>query len=464
MTIKPPDLLNRLPSVSELLDKPPIRALADRWNRSAVAAGVRSFLEELRSDLQRRAAEMPSIRELAERAARYVASREHHSLGVAINATGRFCGPPWISAPLAANALERTIAFGREYAAAPRSTTRVAPAELESLLCRLTGAQAATVVHSYSGAIWLALSAVATDREVLVARAEVGDVSSDDSLPKLAMAARALLKEVGTTNRSAAADYEAAISSRAAAILKLSTDSYHVAGEIGDAELDELVAVARDRELLLVDALGAAPLVNPPTSINWPRRSAQASAAAGADLTIIRGDGLVNGPSCGILLGSNEIIRRIVEHPLYPAWQIDPLRASALLATAACYDGPSLGVDTLPLWQCLSTSVENLQNRAERMAAQLAHADVVASAVAVETRSPLSAALAVNGWPSYAVVLTAANGDIASLDNHLKAARFPIVGRIESDRIVLDLRTVIPRQDKLVVDSLLGHSPADTTT
>jgi L-seryl-tRNA(Ser) seleniumtransferase len=463
MAIKPPDLLNRLPSVSELLDKPPIRALADRWNRSAVAAGVRSFLDELRSDLQRRAAEMPSIRELAERAARYVASREHHSLGVAINATGRFWGPPWMSAPLAEAALERCVVFGREYAVSPPATTGTT-AELEALVCRLTGAQAVAIVHSYSGAVLLALSALAAEREVLVARAEVGDVSGDDSLLKLAELARAVLKEVGATNRSAAADYEAAASPRAAAILILSTDSYRVAGDTCAAALEELVAIARDREMLLVDASGSAPLVNPPSSINWPRRSAQTSVAAGADLTIIRGDGLVYGPSCGILLGTKEVIGRIVQHPLFSAWQLDPLRAAALLATVTCYDGPSLGVDTLPLWQCLNTSVENLRNRAERMAAQLTHADGVASVTAMETRSPLSAALAGSGWPSYAVVLAAANGDIASLDNHLKAARFPIVGRVEGDRIVLDLRTVIPRQDKLVVDSLLGHSPGDTTT
>src|SRR5882757_6841680 len=102
MAIKPPELLNRIPSVAELLDKPPIRALAERWNRSVVAGGVRSFLDELRSDLQRRAAEvaLPSIRDLAERAARYVVSRQHHSLGVAINATGRLWDSPWTSLPM----------------------------------------------------------------------------------------------------------------------------------------------------------------------------------------------------------------------------------------------------------------------------------------------------------------------------------------------------------------------------
>lgn len=462
MALKPPDLLNRLPSVAELLDKPPIRALADRWNRSSVAAGVRSFLDELRTDLHRRTADLPSLRELAERAAKYVATRQHHSLGVVINATGRICDASWMSEPLAEIALERTIAFGRGFSASPQPDGAGPSAELAALLCRLTGAQAAAVVHSYPTAIWLTLSAIAVDREVLIARDELA--SDDDSLPRLAAAARVLLKEVGAANHATAADFEAATSNRAAAILKVCNDLRPSTASTSVAALDEFVAFVRDGELLLVDALGAAPLINPLESIAWPRRSAQASLAAGVDLAILRGDGLVNGPSCGILLGSRDVIGRIVNHPLFSGCELDPLRTAALLATAECYDHPSRGTDTLPLWSCLATSVENLRNRAERIAAQLAHAEGVATSTAVETRSPLSAELAAEGLPSFGVALTASNNDVASLDHQLRSARFPIFGRIEGDQLILDLRTVIPRQDKLIVDSLLGQSPADRTT
>src|SRR4029077_8936928 len=115
----------------------PIRALVDKWNRSVVAGGVRSFLDELGSDLQRRAAEanLPSIRDLAERAARYVVSRQHHALGVAINATGQLWGSPWNSPPLADAALERTMATGREFAVAPSADSHAAT-EAEAILCR----------------------------------------------------------------------------------------------------------------------------------------------------------------------------------------------------------------------------------------------------------------------------------------------------------------------------------------
>lgn len=459
MAIKPPDLLNRLPSVAELLDKPPVRALVDRWNRSTVANNLRTYLDELRTDLERRAADLPSIRELAERAAKFVVTRQHQSLGVAINATGRIAGAPWINTPLSETALERMIAFGREFATAPVLDADGTPSEADATLCRLTGAEAAIVVHSYSSALWLTLAALAANHEVLVARAEVGDVDGADSLPKLAVAAGVHLKEVGATNRVTTTDYETTVTQQSVAILKLSNDSYQVVGDTATAELNDLVTLARNRQLILIDALAAAPLAAPPELIQWPRRSAQASIAAGSDVVILRGDALVNGPACGIILGKRDTIRRVAEHPLFAALHIDALRAAGLAATLVGYEAPSAGPSQQPVWQCLQTSIDNLRNRAERLAAQLTHADGISSAAAVETRSPLSAAIPGEGWPSYGVALVPKDGDVAGLDRRLQSARLPVRGRVEGERIILDLRTVLPRQDRLLIDSLLGPHP-----
>ncbi len=461
MATKPLDFLNRLPSVSELLEKQPLRTLSDRLNRSVVASGVRSFLEELRTDLQRRAAEVPTIRELAERAARYVVSHQQTSQRATINATGRIIGSPWVYVPLADHALERALHTGQNFVMTPacRPDERSPlSADAEALICRLTGAQAAVVVHSYAGALWLTLSALATDREVLVSRAEVGEVDSAGPLPKLAASARVILKDVGTANRTAAADYESAASPRAAVLLKLSSDDYRVVGETASALLEELVALSRDRELVLVDAAGAAPLADPPSSVSWPRQSVRARLAAGVDLALVRGDGLVGGPSCGILAGRQETVRRIIEHPLFAAWQLDGLRLAGLAGTLECYENSPPGEHTLPVWQCLTAPLENLRNRAERLAPQLAKAEGIASAVPMETRSPIAAALIDGGWPSFGVALTPASGDLQGLERRLINAPQPVVGRIENDRLVLDLRTVFPRQDKLLVEALTGSS------
>jgi L-seryl-tRNA(Ser) seleniumtransferase len=268
-----------------------------------------------------------------------------------------------------------------------------------------------------------------------------------------------MLKDVGTANRTTAADYEAAASTRAAMLLKIASDEYRIVGDTTATQLEELVALARDRELILVSAVGAAPLIDPPAPIQWPQRSVRTILSAGADLVVLRGDGLVGGPACGILVGQQNVIQRIVNHPLFAAWQLDPLRGAALVGTLQCYEYAPQRPDALPVWQILTTPVENLHNRAERIAPQIANAPGIASAAAIETHSPIAAALLdAGGWPSYGVALSPSNGDIRGLDKRLTNGAEPVHGRVEGDRLVLDLRTVFPRQDRSLVDALLGRT------
>jgi len=456
MATKPSDFLHRLPTVGELLEKPPIRALANRWNRSVVAAGVRSFLEELRSDLERRAADvhLPSLRELAERAARHVVESQQTILRSTINATGRIVGPEWSGVPLADDALERMVSIGDSF---PPDGMDRTPGDAVALVCRLTGAEAATVVHSYSGAIWVALAALAAHREVVIARAEVGDVDRDGSLASIATAASVTLREVGSVNRTLPTDFETAIREDTALLWRNLTDDYQVVGQTQSAELESLVALARDRELPLVESLGAAPLMEnlPALGANLP--TVATSLAAGTHLAIVRGNGLVGGPSCGLLVGTHELIDRIESHPMFPAWQVHPSTAAALAATLALFSDPQQLRQTMPLFQLIGASVENLRQRAERLAPQLAQAEDVASAVAIATENCLGVAHSNDQrMPSFAIALTAANGDARALDQRLRNAPVPVVGRLEDDRLLVDLRTVLARQDRPLVEMVAG--------
>jgi L-seryl-tRNA(Ser) seleniumtransferase len=464
VAIKPPEFLNRLPSVSELLDKPPVRVLVERWNRSLVASGVRSFLNDLQSDLRRRAADvqLPSLRELAERAASYVMSHQQQSLGTAINASGQIWGSMWTSRPLSDSALEQTVALGREFA----MDSGGAAAGLEALLCRLTGAEAGLAVHSYAGAIWLSLAATAGEREVLISHSDVGDLSGAESLPKLAATAGTMLREVGTTNRVTAADYEAGVKPRLdtlrierqiAAILKIAAEEYRVVGHTADVSAEELVPLARKHELCLIDALGAVPLVDPPVMIGRRERTVREAVAAKADLVIARGDGLIGGPACGIVVGRREVVRRLSEHPLFAAWRLDALRTAALTATLQSYEDTQRGADVLPVWQLLTAPDENLRNRAERIAPQLQQVQGIGAAAAVQTRSPISGTIELDGGcASYGIALTAADGNVNELDKRLRSLPLSVVGRVEGQRVVLDLRTVLPRQDRALVEAIVG--------
>ena len=458
MATKPSDFLHRLPSASELLEKPPIRALANRWNRSVVAAGVRSFLDELRSDLERRAADvhLPSLRELAERAARHVVELQQPSVRPAINATGQFFGPDWSDVPLADDALERMVAIGSGFSPSDKELT---PGDAAALVCRLTGAEAATVVHSYAGAVWLAIAALAAHREIVIARSEVGDVERNGSLASIAAAASVVLREVGSVNRSTAADFEGAVREETAALWRNLPDDYRIVGETQAAELESLVALARDRELPLVKSLGAAPLTDNLPSLNSDLPTVAVSLAAGTHLVIVRGNGLVGGPPCGILVGTRGLIHRLESHPMFPAWRVHPSTAAALAATLALYGDPQQLQQTMPLFQLLGASVENLRQRAERLAPQLAQADDVDFAVAVATENCLGIAhLDDEHMPSFAIALTAANNDVRALDQRLRNAPVPVFGRRQDDRLLVDLRTVLPRQDQRLVEMVAGDS------
>ncbi|MEX2092122.1 MAG: L-seryl-tRNA(Sec) selenium transferase [Pirellulales bacterium] len=456
MVTKPSDLLSRLPSVNELLEKPPIRALADRWNRSVVASGVRSFLDELRSDLERRAADvhLPSLRELAERAARHVALLQQSSVRPAINASGQFFGPDWNGAPLADAALERIVSLGSGFVLDTHEATH---GDVAATLCRLTGAEAATVVGSYSGAVWLTLAALAAGKNIVVARGEVGDLEVGCSLSIVAASAAVSLCEVGSVNRTPAADYEAAVTHETAAILRHLPENYRVAGESEPVELEALVGLARDRELPLIDLLGAVPLVDELPAIGAAVSSVAASVAAGAHVVVARGNGLVGGPRCGILVGTRGLVHRVESHPLFAAWRTDPATRAAVQATLALYDDPQQLRQAIPLFQLLSASVENLRQRAERLAPQIAQADDVESAEAVATENCLGLArYEIEKMPSYAIALSPVGGDVARLDQRLRSAPVPIVGREVAGRLLLDLRTVLPRQDQRLVEIVAG--------
>jgi L-seryl-tRNA(Ser) seleniumtransferase len=308
----------------------------------------------------------------------------------------------------------------------------------------------------------LALSTLADDREVLVARAEVGDIGPAEPLPNLIAAAHARLREVGTTNRALAADYEAAVSPNTAVVLAISPDEYRVVGQTASADLEELVVLARERELVLIAALGSAPLVEPPASMNWPSRSVRAALSAGIDLVAICGDGFLGGPPSGLLLGNRNLITRVSQHPLCLTCRLDTFRSAALAAALEFHRESVRGMESLPAWQLLTTPVENLRNRAERIAPQLAQAADIATAAAVETRSPVSAALAPDGGLlSYGVALTTRTNSIAELDNRLRTLPLPIIGRIENNRLILDLRTVLPRQDRALVEVIVGTPVKD---
>ena len=364
------NVLRNIPSVSELLESPPLRGLVDRVSHNVVVTGVRAFLDTLRRDMQSAAAEIrvPNVGELAEKIAEWIVRDDKPPLRPVINATGIILHTGLGRAPLAAEALRAIAEIGGGYASleidvesGERSQRVLA---VDKLLRQLTGAEAVAVVNNNAAATLLTLAAVASGREVIVSRGQLIEIGGSYRLPEVMSASGAILREVGTTNKTHSRDYEAAINPQTAALLRVHTSNFRVVGFTEEVSLEEMVRLGRKHQLPVIDDVGSGALLDlEPYGISGEPVVAE-SVKAGADLVLFSGDKLLGGPQCGIVAGTKQLVEKITRHPMMRAMRVDKCTLAALAATLRLYREPATLEQAVPLFSLLSTSVANLQNRA----------------------------------------------------------------------------------------------------
>jgi len=446
------DLLRRLPSVKDLLESQPLKYVAEQLSQNVVVDGIRSFFEHLRSQVQAAAEdlEIPGPDDLARQIANWILSEDHARLRPVINATGLLLSRD-LGSPLAKESLEETRQIGEGYlnldldlATGGRIERSVAVAPL---LTQLTGAEGALVVNSHAGATLLAIAALAGGKEVVVSRGEVVEIGANYSVPQILQMSGASIREVGATNATRIADFATAIQDRAAAILRVDPMSF-ASGATERPSLAELISLARERRVPLVDdiGLGSAVDVTPHGLTGFP--SAAASVAAGADLVIFRGDGLLGGPACGIIVGRRELIDRIARHPMAAPLQVNSLTLAALAAALRQARDPAEAKRLNSLVGLITTSLENLRNRAERLAPQIAAAPAIASAEALPGETHLeSTSVPGQKLATMVIAVVPREGTVEDLAKRLRTGQISVVGRIEGGRLLIDIRSVFPRQD-----------------
>ena len=453
--------LRNIPSVTELLESPPLSGLVDRVSHNVVVSGVRSFLEDFRGDLQSAAAEIkiPNAGELAQRIADWILRDELPPLRPVINATGIVLHTGLGRAPLAKAAIQAIEEVAAGYAsvevdlATGQRSQRVAA--VERLLKELTGAEAACVVNNNAAATLLVLTALATDREVLVSRGELIEIGGSFRLPDVMSSSGARLREVGTTNKTRISDYEGAIGEQTAALMRVHTSNFRVVGFTEAASLQELVALGRKHELPVIDDIGSGALVDFSVYGVDDEPVAQQSIKQGADLVLFSGDKLVGGPQCGIIVGQRPLVDRIARHPLMRALRLDKMILASLAATLRLYRDMSLAELSVPLLSLLSTPIENLKNRSERLAPQMAAAAAVQTAEAIEAETYLGGgSVPAQRIPTWCVALTPAHGSVDALAASLRGGQPAVFARVQQDRVLLDLRAVLPSQDVQLVEAV----------
>ena len=413
--------LRDLPSVDELARDERLAAEP----LPLVVAAAREVLARARDEIA--AGHEPG--DLAERTLAELAAARAPALRRALNATGVIVHTNLGRAPLPEAALARALEVGRGYSNLEYDLTAGGRGSRQdhvaAILRRLTGAEAALVVNNNAAAVMLALAALAEGREVLVSRGELIEIGDGFRIPDVLARSGARLREVGTTNRTRAADYEHAIGPETAVLLRVHQSNFRVVGFTEQPTVEQLAAVARRHELPLVDDLGSGVLVH-----LEGEPSAKESLAAGADLVCFSGDKLLGGPQAGIVVGRADLVERLRRHPLQRALRADKLTLAALEGTLGLYLDPERAVRKVPVLRMLNDPIETVRARAERLAA------AVGGEVEETVARVGGGALPLAELPSVACAVE------ESLAEPLRTGEPPVVGVLRDGRLLLDCRTL----------------------
>lgn len=460
--------LRHLPSVNELLERPELKQLVDTVSHNVVVTEVRSFLENLRAEVQQRAADIniPAPAEMADKIAKWIAKDQTPRLRPVINATGILLHTGLGRSPLAPQALAAIHEVAGGYASVEvdiESGERTQRAlAVEKLLKELTGAEAALVVNNNAGATLLSLAAIAKDKEVIVSRGQLVEIGGSYRLPDVMSTSGAILREVGTTNKTRINDYEAAIGEQTGALMRVHTSNYIIAGFSEEARLSELVRLGRSYNLPVIDDIGSGAMIDFQRYGLPGEPLAKDSIDAGADVVLFSGDKLLGGPQCGILVGRKALIQAITKHPLTRALRVDKITLAALHATLQLYRSTEAAEESIPLLKLLSTSVENLRNRAERLAPQMAALEWIESAEVVDSVAYLGGgSVPTQQIPTVCVALTPRQISANTLSHRLRTGTPSVFGRIQQDKLLIDLRSVMPKQDLDLINALSNVKAAD---
>ena len=405
-----------------LRDLPSVDELARRSDDPLAVEAARTVLAHAREQI--RAGSDPG--NLGERLRQELAAARAPRLRRVINATGVIVHTNLGRAPLAAAALDQVVDAARAYSnleydldAGGRGSRQSHVADLVS---RLTGAEAALVVNNNAAAVMLALATLAEGREVLVSRGELIEIGDGFRIPDVLTRSGARLHEVGTTNRTRAADYENAIGPDTAVLLRVHQSNFRVVGFTEQPQLAELAELAHAHELVLVDDLGSGALVDV-----GDEPTARASLAAGADLVCFSGDKLLGGPQAGMIVGRADLVERLRRHPLQRALRADKLTLAALEGTLRlALDAP----DEIPVLRMLREPPGAVLARAERLAA------AIGGEVEETVARAGGGALPLAEFPSYACAVEERLGE------RLRRGTPPVVGILRDGRLLLDCRTL----------------------
>jgi L-seryl-tRNA(Ser) seleniumtransferase len=445
--------LRSLPSVDKILSDARVMHCEEAYSRPTVLQITREYLGEARTSLKD--GELaPSFDDIVNSICGRVSSLASISLRPVINATGVILHTNLGRAPLS----KETISAMEECAISyvnleidldngKRGSRQV---HVESLLCRLTGAESALVVNNNAAAVLLVLSSLAKRKEVIVSRGQAVEIGGGFRIPDVMRQSGAKLIEVGTTNRTYISDYEEAITPHTSALLRVHSSNFKVVGFAESVGIGDLVGLGKRYSVPVLDDIGSGCLIDTTRFGLEYEPLVQDSVKTGAGLVMFSADKLLGGPQAGIIVGREELVAKLRKHPLARAVRIDKVRLAGLAATLLHYVKGE-AESKIPVWQMISMPFGDIEKRARGWSKALGKAASV-----IDGQSMIGGGSIPGGTLPTRLVCIDCRGKAQKLADELRRGSPSIVGRIEENNLILDPRTVLPEEDRILIKRLTG--------
>ena len=447
--------LRFLPSVNKLLETQTAAGLSLAYGRPLTLDALRTALEQVRSSFQG-SGQVPSDEELLQQAEKLLEEWLAPTLQPVINATGVIIHTNLGRAPLSQAAIQAMQEVAPGYSSLEydlehgRRGSRLVHAE--SLLQRLTGAEAALVVNNNAAAVLLALTALARRHRVVIARSQLVEIGGGFRVPDVMKQSGAKLVEIGATNRVHLEDYQEALTLPTALVMRAHRSNFQIIGFTSEPTLKEIADLAHQAGVALVDDLGSGSLLDTGRYGLGHEPMVQESLEAGADLICFSGDKLLGGPQAGIIIGRAGLVAKLKKHPLARAVRADKLCLAGLTATLLHYLKDE-AVEKIPVWQMIAATPEQVRTRANEWSVTLNQRRWKSCQVIPGRSTVGGGSLPGETLPTYLLALTVTHPD--QFLKRLRISQPPVIARLDEDHVVLDPRTVLPEQDETLLAGLL---------
>ena len=465
LSTKQQNLLQRLPGIDFILENAKGESFFANIPKSVLVRSARSVVKDLRSDIlngnKETTDEIPTLSLLLEKIRNTIKNIMQLNLKRTINATGIIVHTNLGRSLLPADAVENLLEIAGRYSNLEFDLSKGIRGSrysaVEDILCEISGAEAAMVVNNNAAAVLLCLETIAKGKKVIVSRGELVEIGGSFRIPDVMAKSGGILKEVGTTNRTYIRDYENAVESDTGLLLKVHTSNYSVVGFTADVSLRELVELGKKYKIPVMEDLGSGTFIDFSKYDLLKEPTVQESVSTGANIVTFSGDKLLGGPQAGIIVGKKNIIDQIKKNPLTRALRIDKLTLAALESTLCLYRDPEKAVENIPTLRMLTLPLEHIEKKSNRllcMLKNLKNPDISVKLFKLSSRVG-GGSLPLLELPSICVGIQINGMSANAVEKRMRENNPPIIGRIEKNYFIMDLRTI--KNDELpIIENALG--------